>query len=126
MALPVSKSEFAEIVEFALRDLPEQFATALEEVRVEVRDSPTPRMRARVRLGSRDLLLGLYEGRPITQRSVEESGRMPDVIYLFQSSIEEVSGTREQLIENIRSTVLHELGHHYGLDEDDLNDLGYG
>ena len=126
MALPVSKSAFAEIVEIALRDLPEQFATALEEVRVEIRDGPTQRMLRRVRLGSRDLLLGLYEGRPMTERSVEESGRLPDIIYVFQGPIEEISATREQLIENVRSTVLHELGHHYGLDEDDLDDLGYG
>jgi len=126
MALPVSKSAFAEIVEVALRDLPEQFATALEEVRVEIRDGPTQRMLRRVRLGSRDLLLGLYEGRPMTERSVEESGRLPDIIYVFQGPIEEISATREQLIENVRSTVLHELGHHYGLDEDDLDDLGYG
>ena len=126
MALPVSKSEFAEIVEIALRNLPEQFATALEEVRVEIRDRPTPRMVRRVGLGPRDLLLGLYEGRPITERSVEESGRLPDVIYVFQTTIEEVSDTREELIENVRSTVLHELGHHYGLDEKALDELGYG
>lgn len=126
MPLPVSKTAFAEIVEIALRDLPDQFAAALEEVRVEVRDWPTPGMLRRARLKPRDLLLGLYVGRPLTERSVEESGRLPDVIYVFQGSIEEISATREQLIENVRSTVLHELGHHYGLDEDDLDDLGYG
>lgn len=126
MALPVSKSAFAGIVEVALRDLPEEFATALEEVRVEIRDWPTPRMLHRAGLGPGDLLLGLYVGRPLTERSVEESGRLPDVIYVFQASIEQISDTREQLIENVRSTVLHELGHHYGLGEDDLDDLGYG
>ncbi len=126
MALPVSKSAFAGIVEVALRDLPEQFAAALEEVRVELRDTPTPRMLHRAALGPEELLLGLYVGRPITERSVEESGRLPDVIYVFQASIEQISDTEEQLIENVRSTVLHELGHHYGLDEDDLDDLGYG
>jgi predicted Zn-dependent protease with MMP-like domain len=126
MPLPVSKSVFAGIVEIALRDLPEQFAAALEEVRVEVRDWPTAGMLRRARLGPHDLLLGLYVGRPLTERSVEESGRMPDIIYVFQLPIEQISDTREQLIENIRSTVLHELGHHYGLDEDALDDLGYG
>jgi len=71
------------------------------------------------------LLLGLYQGRPRTQRSVEESGVMPDVIYIFQESIEEVSQSEEQLIRQVRTTVLHEIGHHFGMTEEDLRRLGY-
>jgi predicted Zn-dependent protease with MMP-like domain len=72
-----------------------------------------------------ELLLGLYEGRPITQRSVEESGTMPEVIYLFKQEIEAACDSADEMRREVRTTVLHELGHHFGLDEDNLEDLGY-
>lgn len=126
MALAVSKSAFAAIVDIALSGLPRQFAKVLEEVRVEVRWWPSRGMLRRAGLGDNDLLLGLYVGRPITLRSVEDSGRMPDAIYIFQGPIQELSNTQDELVENVRSTVLHEIGHHFGLDEHALDELGYG
>jgi predicted Zn-dependent protease with MMP-like domain len=72
------------------------------------------------------LLLGLYEGRPRTRRSVEDSGVMPDVIYIFQDDVELASDSEAELIDQVRTTVLHELGHHFGMNEDDLDALGYG
>jgi predicted Zn-dependent protease with MMP-like domain len=126
MAHHVSKARFAELVERALAELPPQFAAALEEVPVEIRPASTPADRRRAGVGRDDLLLGLYHGIPRTQRSVEHSGTMPDVIYVYQEDVElAVDGERE-LVEEVRVTVLHELGHHFGLDEDDLEELGYG
>ncbi len=72
------------------------------------------------------LLLGLYVGRPKTLRSVEDNATMPDVIYLFQNSIEQMCKNSEELIQQVRTTVLHEIGHHFGMTEDDLRKLGYG
>ena len=63
---------------------------------------------------------------PLTDRSVEDSGRMPDVIYVFQDHIEQVSHSEDELIEQVRTTVLHEIGHHFGMSEDDLDAMGYG
>jgi len=125
MAYRVSKSAFAELVERALDELPEEFARHLEEVPVEIRDRPTRQQMDSVGVKQNGLLLGLYQGRPRTQRSVEESGVMPDVIYIFQESIEEVSQSEEQLIRQVRTTVLHEIGHHFGMTEEDLRRLGY-
>ena len=71
------------------------------------------------------LLLGLYVGRPRTLRHVEDSGTMPDVIYIFQKPIEEVSQNEVGLIRQVRTTVLHEIGHHFGMTEEDLRRLGY-
>ena len=122
----VSKAKFAELVERALAELPEQFAAFLEEVPVEIRDRPTPRQLKEAGLGRDDLLLGLYHGVPLTDRSVEHSGRMPDVIYIFQEDIELVSKDEEDLVDQVRVTVLHEIGHLFGLDEDQLDELGYG
>jgi len=122
----VSKQRFAELVEEALRELPEPFAQHLEEVSVEIKDRPTDKQLKDQGLKDDELLLGLYVGHPMTERSVEYSGMLPDAIYIFQEDIELVSGNEKELVEQVRTTVLHEIGHHFGMDEDDLDDLGYG
>jgi predicted Zn-dependent protease with MMP-like domain len=70
--------------------------------------------------------MGLYQGIDRTRRSVEDSGRMPDVIYIFQENHELVCKSKAQLVQQVRKTVLHEIGHHFGMSEDDLDELGYG
>ena len=126
MPCHVNRSRFGELVERALESLPEQFNSFLEEVPIEIRDRSTPRQRQSVGAGKGRLLLGLYHGRPLTQRSVEQSGSMPDLIYIFQEDVELASDSEEELIEQVRKTVLHEIGHHFGLNEEDLDELGYG
>lgn len=125
MPFKVSKGEFAALVEKALEELPEQFADHLEEMSLEILDRPTPQLLRRARVKPGNLLLGLYVGRAITRRSVEDSGVMPDVIYIFQEPIQEVTRDAAGLIRQVRITVLHEIGHHFGLDEEDLERLGY-
>jgi len=122
----VSKQRFAELVEQALGELPEPFATHLEEVSVEIKQRPTDKQLKDQGLGDDELLLGLYVGHPMTERSVEYSGMLPDAIYIFQEDIELVSRSEKELVEQVRTTVLHEIGHHFGMDEDDLDELGYG
>ena len=126
MAYRVSKARFGELVQEALAAVPEPFARFLEEVSVEVRDRPSPAQIRSLRIGRDGLLLGLYQGRPLTERSVDDSGRMPDVIHIFQESIEAVSHNEHGLIDQVRKTVLHEIGHHFGMSEQDLEELGYG
>lgn len=121
----VSKQRFAELVERALSDLPEPFAGHLDEVPVEIRTRPTRKQLREAGLEEDELLLGLYVGRPLTERSVLESGNMPDVVYVFQEDVELVSDSEDQLVREVRITVLHELGHHFGMSEDDLDELGY-
>lgn len=125
MAFPVSESRFNQLVEQALQALPEQFARFLEEAPVEVRQRASPSQRRSVGVGRNGLLLGLYHGRPLTQRSVEETGRMPDIIYIFKEDIELACDSEEELVDQVRKTVLHEIGHHFGLGEADLRRLGY-
>jgi predicted Zn-dependent protease with MMP-like domain len=126
LAYHLSKAKFGELVERALAELPEQFAQHLEEVPIELRDRPTARQLKSVGLRKRHLLLGLYDGLPLSERSVEHSGTRPAVIYLFQENIELASDSETDLIEQVRTTVLHEIGHHFGMSEDDLDKLGYG
>ncbi len=126
MPYHVSKADFAKLVEEALSDLPEEFASHLEEMPIEIRDRPSRKLLRSVGLKEDELLLGLYSGTALPDRSVETGVRMPDVIYLFQEDIELVSDSAAKLKEEVRTTVLHEIGHHFGLDEDDLDNLGYG
>jgi predicted Zn-dependent protease with MMP-like domain len=122
----VSKARFDELVERALAELPPRFAELLEEVPVEVRQRPTLKQLRSVGLDEDNLLLGLYDGVPLTHRSVEQSGIRPPVIYVFREDIEDASDSERELMDHVRTTVLHEIGHHFGMDEDDLDALGYG
>jgi predicted Zn-dependent protease with MMP-like domain len=126
VACHVTSERFAELVEQSLQELPPQFAEFLEEVPVEIRNRPTRKQLRSVGLDPDHLLLGLYHGRPRTQRSVMDSGQLPDVIYIFQEDIELASDSEQDLVEQVRTTVLHEIGHHFGMDEEDLDELGYG
>jgi predicted Zn-dependent protease with MMP-like domain len=125
MPYPVSKNEFENLVAQAVSDLPEPFAGFLEEVPIEIHTRPSRRLLAELGLGENQRLMGLYRGIDRTRRSVEDSGRLPDVIYIFQEQHERVCRTREQLVDEVRKTVLHEIGHHFGLSEDELDHLGY-
>ena len=126
MAYRVSKLRFEELVEQAIEELPPQFAAVLEEVPIEIRDRASAAQRRKMGLRGDELLLGLYHGRPLTRRSVEDSGRLPDVIYVFQEDVEQSSDNEKDLVRQVRITVLHEIGHHFGLSERDLDELGYG
>jgi predicted Zn-dependent protease with MMP-like domain len=126
LAYHVSKQRFAELVEEALAELPEPFASHLEEVSVEIKPRPTAKQLKEAGLEEDELLLGLYVGHPMTQRSVEMSAVLPDTIFIFQEDVELVSKNEKDLVEQVRVTVLHEIGHHFGMDEDDLDEVGYG
>ena len=131
MAYHVSKARFAELVEQALAELPPQFARFLEEVPLEIKERPSRKLLRSLGMEEDELLLGLYQGHAMTNRGVEYSAGTPgdkalDVIYVFQEDVELASDSEEQLKREVRITVLHEIGHHFGLDEDELDRLGYG
>lgn len=126
MAYRVGKDQFGTHIEAALAELPAEFAAFLERVPIEVRDRPTPQQLKMLNLGRDQLLLGLYMGTNLASRSVMNGVELPAVIYLFQDDIEQVCNSADELRREIRKTVLHEIGHHFGLDEDDLSKLGYG
>ena len=124
----MSKAKFSELVERALAELPPQFQTYLEEVPVQIEDRPPRRLLRELGLEEDELLLGIYQGASLLDR-VEAEGRgtpRPNHILIFQEDCEEVSDSEADLIREVRTTVLHELGHHLGMDEDDLDALGYG
>jgi predicted Zn-dependent protease with MMP-like domain len=125
MPYQVSKTKFAQLVERAIAELPEQFAEFMEEVPVEIRTRPTLKQLRQAGLEPDELLFGLYTGTALTERSVEDHARLPDAIYIFQEDHEEVCESEAELVREVRTTVLHEIGHHFGLSEEDLDRLGY-
>lgn len=122
--ISLSPAEFDRAVKAALDEIPAQFQPYLENVIVEVRDVPdTAFMREH---DVPDDLLGLYDGVPLEEKGVEGVPvPLPDRIYLFRDNLCEMAATRAELIGEIRITLLHEVGHHFGLDEDRLAELGY-
>ena len=106
-------------------DIPEEFEPFLENVLVEVRPRPDAKL-----LGDHDLprnLLGLYVGRPLGEQGPDTlHTALPDRILIFRDNLRRCCRTRTELLAQIRVTVLHEIGHHFGLDEDRLEELGYG
>jgi predicted Zn-dependent protease with MMP-like domain len=117
----ISVAKFRELVAEALDDLPEEWAARLDNVVVVVEEEPSAEDLDGVGLdpniGSE--LLGLYQGVPLDERGVYYSA-LPDRVVIYRKPILRVAGSRGDIVRVIRETVLHELGHHFGLAEDDL------
>lgn len=127
MPCEVSKQRFAELVELALAELPDRFQELLEEVPVQIEMRPSRRLLREVGLDEDELLFGIYQGASMLTR-VETEGRgspMANHILIFQEDHEDACDSEAELIKQVRTTVLHEIGHHFGMDEDDLEALGY-
>lgn len=116
----MDRSRFEELVHEALEDLPKLYAEKLENVAVVVEEMPTHEQRVKLRLPPWALLFGLYEGIPKPKRGSGYTMVLPDKITIFQKSIEAVSRTEEEVRAQVRATVLHEIGHHFGLSEEEL------
>jgi predicted Zn-dependent protease with MMP-like domain len=121
----LTSEEFEAIVQEALDELPEEFASKIENVDVFIEDYPSPEIQRQMRV-TRSGLLGLYSGVPHNHRSPSSYGNvLPDRIYIFRKNLEAVCRTTEQLKDQIRRTVLHEIGHYFGIDDKRLRELGY-
>lgn len=117
---------FELVVEDALASIPEGFHRYLNEIVVDVEDMPSEAVCEDLGLDDPRGLLGLYVGTPLTERSVSAPYRLPERIVIYRRNIERMCRTRRQMIDQIRKTVLHEIGHHFGLSEQHLRDLGFG
>ena len=112
--------EFEKLVAAALKDLPEAFREKMNNVAVVVADAPTSAQARRFGTG----LMGLYEGIPLADRTTGYSGAMPDKITIFRKSVEAVCATRAEIPDEVRHVVMHEIAHHFGIDDDELKRKG--
>jgi predicted Zn-dependent protease with MMP-like domain len=112
----MSRFRFEELVGEALDTIPRELAEAMDNVVVLVddRNSDDPQ------------LLGLYEGVALTERTSDYGGVLPDRITLYQEAIVDICDDEDDVVREVAVTVVHEVAHHFGVDEDTLHELGWG
>lgn len=111
-------ADFEQLVVEALDSLPEDIAAAMSNVEVVIEDEPPPSW------GGGGTLLGLYHGIPLTDRQ-HYTNAMPDKITIFRGPITRLARTPDRIREQVRRTVIHEIAHHFGIDDDRLHELGW-
>jgi predicted Zn-dependent protease with MMP-like domain len=114
--MELDRDAFEALVEQALDEIPDELARVVENVVVLVEDRPPP---------DDPDLLGLYEGVSLTERGADHTG-LPDRITIFRQPLLEMCENDEELVREIRITVVHEVAHHFGIDDERLHELGYG
>jgi predicted Zn-dependent protease with MMP-like domain len=122
----LSDKAFDEVVQQALARIPMEIRQHLDNILITVQRRPSAEMLEEMGLPEGETLLGLYWGVPLIERSAIDPPLYPDTIYLFQEPLEQLCSTREELIEEIEITVVHEVAHFLGLSDAQLDALGYG
>jgi predicted Zn-dependent protease with MMP-like domain len=120
----LTREEFEDCVDEALDSLPDDILDLMDNIEVRVADRPTREQAASVALPAGSLLLGLYVGVPLDHRDTNYGNVLPDQVLIFRRHLEAAYAPAD-LVEGIRRTVLHEVGHHFGLSDDRLEALGY-
>jgi predicted Zn-dependent protease with MMP-like domain len=115
--LDVGEAEFEELVSEALDEIPDELARLMDNVVVLVEDDSPE---------GEPELLGLYEGTPITERDGWYAGVLPDTIRLFRQPILRICETYDDVVDEVLVTVVHEVAHHFGIDDARLHELGWG
>lgn len=111
----VSQERFEGMIDDALDHITDEFAEHMRNVVILAHD----------RNPDEPTLLGLYEGVPLTERTFDHTGFLPDAIFIYKEALEDICETEEELAHQVYVTVMHEVGHFFGLEEDDLHRLGY-
>ena len=116
--LPIDTATFETLVAEALDGVPHELTTLMQNVVVLIADEPPP--------GDEQDLLGLYEGIPLTERDGSYAGVLPDRITIFRGPTLRFARDWDEAVREVRITVVHEIAHHFGIDDDRLHALGYG
>lgn len=122
----MDRAAFISVVRRALRDVPEPFREHLKQIDIIVKRRPTPDDLRDAELHPGETMYGFYRGIPLTLRGASDSMVLPDIIEIYQEPLEEDFPDIAELEEEIRVTVLHELAHFFGIDDDRLEELGLG
>jgi len=122
----VTHSEFGALVERALRTLPRQFKERITNVAVVVEDWADDETLRELGIEPPDTLYGLYRGTDLTRRDSSYGNVLPDTIHIYQGPIEEDCEDAEEMAELVRDTVIHEIGHYFGLDDDTMEGIEQG
>ncbi len=121
----LSRAAFEKLVGQAVESLPPRFLEQLRNVDVVVETEPTEEELRQAGIEPGGTLLGLYQGIPQTQRGTWYGSVLPDRIVIYQRPIESIAGSLLETRRQVRITLMHEIGHHFGLHERELSDAGY-
>lgn len=119
----MSRDEFKRLVEEALQDIPPRFRREMQNIAIVVEDEPSPEVLEEMEIEPPDSLYGLYQGTPLPERSWGHGNVLPDRVTLYQKPIEEDSEDHEDVIVCIAETLIHEIGHYFGLSEEEIEEI---
>ena len=115
----LSRTAFEKLVAEAIDGLPERFAELLENVAVVVEEEPDPAVLQEMGMEEDEELMGLYLGVPLTERDSQYQS-LPDRVAIYRGPVLRCCGSRREIVREVRDTVVHELGHYFGLDDDEM------
>ena len=127
----LTDEEFELAIQDALDSIPQDLIDSMENVVVLVRDEPTPEELADAELGTEAEdgdLLGIYDGIPLTERGNDYGncyGDIPDTIVIFKGPHERLEGTKDDILDEVFTTVIHEVGHYFGMTEEQIAEMGF-
>lgn len=121
--MELTDQQFDDLISKAMDELPQEYIKGLDNVAIVYADWPDQYQEGKSGIREGNILLGLYEGIPLTQRGGNYTFVLPDKITLFKHSILMVSANAQQLYEQIKRTLWHEIAHYYGLDHDRIHFL---
>jgi len=119
----MTRTKFRELVDEALAGIPARFREAMKNIAIVIEDEPTAEELEEVGIEPPDTLLGLYQGTPLTERRWDYGNTLPDRILIFQGPHERDAGNKEDLIVAIGETLIHEIGHYFGLSEEEIEEI---
>jgi predicted Zn-dependent protease with MMP-like domain len=120
----MTRDAFRALVEEAIDTIPRRFAREVRNLAIVIEDEPSPQLLEEMEMEPGDTLLGLYQGTPLTERQWGHGNVLPDRITLYQASIEDdAEGDEDEIVVAIGETLIHELGHYFGLSEDEIMDI---
>jgi predicted Zn-dependent protease with MMP-like domain len=119
----MTKHEFQQLVEEAVRTIPQKFRDAMQNIAIVIEDEPSLETLEDVGIDPPDTLLGLYQGTPLPERQWAHGNALPDKITLYQWPIQDESEDEDELIVAIGETLIHEVGHYFGLSEEEIEEI---
>ncbi len=119
----MTRAAFKALVAEAIDSIPPRFAEHVRNVAIVIEDTPSPELLAEMEIDPPDTLLGLYQGTPLPERRWDHGNDLPDRVLLFQRPIEDDAEDDADVVGVIGETLIHELGHYFGLSEDEIMDI---
>ena len=120
----MTRDRFKTLVQEAIDSIPPRFAREINNVAIVIEERPSPEVIEEMEMGPDEVLLGLYQGVPLTERQWAHGNALPDRITLYQRCIEEdCEGDEDEIVVAIGETLIHELGHYFGMSEEEIMEI---